>query len=324
MQGKIAMEEHFALADTFTNTKRFSTGMSDDLRRRLMDIHDIRLGEMDEFGIELAIQSLNAPGVQSVVEVDKAVDLARRANDILAEEVAKRPDRFAGFAALPLQDPDAAIVELTRCIKELGFKGTMVNGFTHQGDPESVIYYDLPQYRPFWASVEELDMPFYLHPRNPLPARMQNLQGHPWLENSPWAFAMETAVHALRLMGSGIFDEFPNLKLVLGHLGERIPFDLWRVDHRIKKSPQGIPAKQTMRYYMQNNVHLTTSGNFNDPTFHCTVAEVGMDRILFSVDYPFETTSDAAVWFDNMEMDEADRLAVGRTNAIELFKLNVL
>lgn len=324
MQGKIALEEHFTLPETRNEMSRFSLpGTGEDLKRRLTDLHDIRLGEMDKFGIELAIQSFNAPGVQAVPNVDNAIELAQRANDTLAEEVAKRPDRFAGFAALPLQDPDAACVELTRCIKELGFKGALVNGFTSKGDMETVIYYDLPEYRPFWASVQELGMPLYLHPRNPIQSRLQSYEGHPWLEHSPWAFAMETALHTLRLLGSGVFDDYPDVQLIIGHLGERIPYDLWRLDHRIRKSPQGIPAKKSMRDYMQSNVHLTTSGNFHDPTLHCAMTEIGADRIMFSVDYPFETTADAATWFDVSDISEADRLQIGRNNAVNLFKLDL-
>ncbi len=324
MQGKIALEEHFTLKETQNEMLRFSIpGTGEDLKRRLADIHDIRLREMDEFGIELAIQSFNAPGVQAIPDVKAAIGLAQRANDALAEEVAKRPDRFAGFAALPMQDPDAACVELTRCIKDLGFKGALVNGFTAKDTADAVIYYDLPEYRPFWACVQDLGMPFYLHPRNPISSRMLSYEGHPWLENSSWAFAVETALHTLRLLGSGLFDDYPDVQLIVGHLGERIPYDLWRLDHRIRKSPQGIPAKKSMRDYMLSNVHLTTSGNFYDPTLHFAMNEMGVDRIMFSVDYPFETTADAAIWFDKSEISEADRLQIGRTNAINLFKLDM-
>lgn len=324
MQGKIALEEHFTLKETHNEMSRFSIpGVAEDLKTRLLDIQEIRLREMDEFGIELAIQSFNAPGVQAVADVQEAIGLAQRANDALAEQVAKRPDRFAGFAALPLQDPDAAIVELTRCVNDLGFKGALVNGFTTKGDIENVIYYDLPEYRPFWACVQELGMPLYLHPRNPIRSRLLGYEGHPWLENSSWAFAMETALHTLRLLGSGVFDDYPDVQLIVGHLGERIPYDLWRLDHRIKKSPQGLPAKKTMREYMLQNVHLTTSGNFHDPTLHCAMTEVGVDRIMFSVDYPFETTADAATWFDKSDISEEERLQIGRTNAINLFKLDM-
>jgi len=323
MNGKITLEEHFALPETFTSTARFSKkGMGEDLRRRLIELQGERLKEMDQFDIEFAIQSLNSPAVQAVQNVKAAKELAERANDLLANEVAKRPDRLAGFAALPMQDPEEAIVELRRCIKELGFVGINVNGFSQKEDTNNLIYYDVPEYRPFWANVEELDVPFYLHPRNPLTDQMPFFDGHPWFTNSPWAFALETAMHTLRLMGSGLFDDFPKLQLIVGHLGERIPFDLWRLDHRLKKSPQGIPAKKTMREYMCNNIHLTTSGQFYDPPLHLAMHEVGVERIMFSVDYPFETTEDACTWFDSAELSDADRLAIGRNNAISLFSLN--
>ena len=324
MRGKITLEEHFALPETFTSTTRFSKkGMGEDLRRRLMDLQGDRLKEMDQFGVEFAIQSLNSPAVQAVQNVRAAIELAERANDVLANEVAKRPDRLAGFAALPMQDPEAAIVEMRRCIKDLGFVGINVNGFSQKEDLNSLIYYDVPAYRPFWASVEKLDVPFYMHPRNPLTDQMPFFEGHPWFTNSPWAFALETAMHTLRLMGSGLFDDFPNLQLIVGHLGERIPFDLWRLDHRLKKSPQGIPAKKTMREYMCNNIHLTTSGQFYDPPLHLAMHEVGVERIMFSVDYPFETTKDACTWFDSAELSKADRLTIGRNNAINLFNLDL-
>lgn len=324
MQGKIALEEHFSLDGTFVNTDRFSIhGMAEDLGKRLQDLQDTRLTEMDKFGIELAVQSLNSPGVQGVVDRGEAIELACRSNDVLAEEVAKRPDRFAGFAALPMQDPDEAINELHRCIRELGFKGVMLNGFTVKDDADTSIYFDGKLYWPFWAAVQELDVPVYLHPRNPLPSQSRAYEGHPWFMNSPWAFAVETAIHALRLLASGLFDEFPRAQLILGHLGERIPFDLWRVDHRLRKSPQGVPAKKSMREYMTQNVHLTTAGNFYDPTLHFTMHEIGVERIMFSVDYPFETTSDACVWFDNADLSEEDRMQIGRTNADRLLKLGL-
>ena len=230
MQGKIALEEHFAIEATLDDSQLFGAHVWSQLGPRLLDIQDIRLGEMDKCGIEMMILSLNAPAVQAIHDVKRAIEVAKTANDVLANNVRKRPGRFTAFAALPMQDPEAATIELTRCVKELGFVGALVNGFSQTGTPDNVTYYDLPQYRPFWRTVEALDVPFYLHPRNPLPSWTRQYEGHNWLLGPNWAFHAETAVHALRLIGSGLFDEFPKLKMVLGHLGEGIPIYLWRID----------------------------------------------------------------------------------------------
>jgi len=219
-----------------------------------------------------------------------------------------------------MQDPDAAAKELTRCIRELGFKGALVNGFSQVGDADTAVYYDLPQYRPFWAEVERLGVPFYLHPRDQLPSRRQSYEGHPWLVGSPWGFAEETALHALRLMGSGLFDAHPKLKIVLGHFGERIPYDLWRIDHRLSKVPNR-PARRAIGEYFRENFYLSTSGHFSTPTLHFAMQAVGADRILFAIDYPFEDHAQGASWFDGAEISEADRRQIGRDNAVKLFDL---
>src|SRR5664279_3584538 len=163
MQGKIALEEHVAIGPTLGDSQVFGAHVWNDLGPRLLDVQGIRLREMDKFGVEMMILSLNAPAVQAIHDVKTAIAVARQSNDVLADHVAKRPARFAAFAALPMQDPDAAIIELTRCIKELGFVGALVNGFSNIGTPDNVTYNDLPQYRPFWRAVETLDVPFYLH-----------------------------------------------------------------------------------------------------------------------------------------------------------------
>jgi len=320
MQGKIAVEEHFAIADTTDRSLRYQTDYWKGLQPRLLDLHGQRLAEMDRTGIEIEIISLNSNGVQSMLDAGKAAELARKANDALAETIAKRPDRFAGFAALPMQDPQAAAEEFERCVRDLKFKGALVNSFSQLGSADTAIYYDLPQYRPFWAVVERLGAPFYLHPRDPLPSRRQAYEGHPWLIASPWGFAEETAMHALRLMGSGLFDEYPKLKIVIGHLGERIPYDLWRLDHRLTKVP-GRPAKRRMSEYFRENFYVTTSGNFCTQSLVHAILTVGADRILFAVDYPFEDHAQGAAWFDATDISETDRLKIGRTNAEMLFGL---
>jgi predicted TIM-barrel fold metal-dependent hydrolase len=325
MEGKIALEEHFAIPETISSTHdtKYAGWFPawPDIKRRLLDLEQLRLPEMDKHGIELVVLGLHNPAVQGIPDARQAADVARKANDTVAEFVAKHPGRFAGFASVPMQDPDAAIIELTRCIKDLGFKGTMVNGFSQIGDPNNVVYLDDPRYEPFWARLEELDYPLYLHPRDPLLSREPILEGHPWLWGSAWAFGVETATHALRLMASGLFDRHPKLNVILGHLGEGLPFMIWRVDHRIKETPRNIPARRKMADYLGDNFYLTVSGNFRTPSFIDTMLEVGSDRMMFSVDYPFEKTVEAATWFDELHISERDRRKIGRTNALALFKL---
>jgi len=323
MQGKIALEEHFAIEATLGDSQVFGARVWDVLGPRLLDIQDMRVAEMDRHGVATMILSLNAPAVQAIHDVKRAIAVARDANDVLAGEVRKRPERFAAFAALPMQDPDAASEELRRCVEELGFVGALVNGFSQAGSPETALYYDLPQYRPFWRAVEKLGVPFYLHPRNPLPSWTRFYEGHNWLLGPNWAFAAETAVHALRLIGSGLFDECPNLQIVLGHLGEGIPVQLWRIDRRNgwMKEPHRYAAKHGVGHYMRKHFHVTTSGNFHTPSLVNAMTELGPERVMFSVDWPFEDVGEACTWFDRAQIDEADRQKIGRDNAVKLFKL---
>jgi predicted TIM-barrel fold metal-dependent hydrolase len=325
MQGKIALEEHFAIEATLGDSQIFGQHVWQELGPRLLDVQDIRLREMDKHGVEMMILSLNAPAVQAIQDVRRAIAVAREANDALAGEVRQRPDRFAAFAALPMQDPQAAAAELTRCVKELGMVGALVNGFSQAGTPDNVLYYDLPQYRAFWRTVEALDVPFYLHPRNPLPSWTRFYDGHAWMLGPNWAFAAETAVHALRLIGSGLFDECPGLKIVLGHLGEGIPVQLWRIDHRNgwMKAPHAYAAKHDVAHYFRKHFHVTTSGNFHTPSLNNAVMEMGAERVMFSVDWPFEAVEEAAAWFDRAEIAEAARAKIGRDNAVKLFKLKL-
>jgi gamma-resorcylate decarboxylase len=237
--------------------------------------------------------------------------------------VARRPDRFQGLAALAMQDPGSAQRELERCIKELGFRGALVNGFSQVGDDAGTVYYDLPQYRPFWGAVERLEVPFYLHPRNPLPRDARIYDGHPWMLGPIWAFGHETAVHALRLMGSGLFDEHPRLNIVLGHLGENLPYAMWRIDNANGwiENRHNYPAKKPMYDYFCGHFYVTTSGNFHTQALIDAMLVLGADRIMFSADWPFENIDHAARWFDACPISEPDRKKIGRANARKLFKL---
>ena len=325
MQGKIALEEHVAIEATLEDLHVFGPHVWDVLRPRLIDVQDIRLKEMDKHGIEMMILSLNAPAVQAIHDTRRAIEVARVSNDKLAEDVRARPGRFQAFAALPMQDPEAAAKELTRCVRELGFVGALVNGFSQRGTPENLLYYDLPQYRDFWKTVEALDVPFYLHPRNPIASWTKFYEGHQWLWGPNWAFAAETAVHALRLIGSGLFDECPGLQIVLGHLGEGIPVQLWRIDHRNgwMKAPHNYAARHAVGHYFRKHFHVTTSGNFHTPSMLNAMAELGAERVMFSVDWPFEAVDEAAAWFDKAEIGDAERMKIGRSNAVNLFKLKI-
>lgn len=316
---KIALEEHFVLPELFETSYAVRDLPTPELRQKLLEIGSGRIADMDRGGVEISILSHVAAGIQAIPNTGQAIALARRANDYLAEHVSKYPRRLKGFAALPLQDPQVAAQEVTRCVKELGFCGALVNGFSQIGEADSAVFYDLPQYRPFFATVQELDVPLYLHPRPPLATRQQAYEGHAWLTGSPWGFAVETSIHALRLMGSGLFDEYPRLKVILGHLGEGLPFGIWRVDHRIARGTAVPKAKLPMGHYLRENFYITTSGNFRTPALTDVILEVGSDRVLYSVDYPFEDMVEAQDWIDQAAISEPDRVKIGHSNARKLF-----
>lgn len=326
MNGKIAFEEHFSVEETLEDTRNFAgdSGIWDTFTRQILDLGNERLEHMEASGIELALLSLNAPGLQAILNADEAMHVARKANDRMARAVSDQPDRYAALAALPMHDPDAAAGELIRCVKELGFKGCLVNGFQQVDQPENARYYDMPEYQSFWATVSELDVPFYLHPRMQIQTQAKNYEGHPWLMSAPWGFAVETSIHSLRLCGSGIFDLYPNLKICIGHLGENIPFGLWRIDARMRFSRRGYRGNRPLGDYFREHFHITTSGNFNDPAFRCTLDTIDHNKIYYCSDYPFEKMEDASTWFDNSTVvSDALRKQIGRSNAINLFKLDL-
>jgi predicted TIM-barrel fold metal-dependent hydrolase len=321
--GKVTLEDHFAIEETLSDSQVFGPHVWNELRPRLLDFSEMRLREMDKGGVETMILSLNAPAVQAIADARRAIAVSHQANDLIAEVMRKHPGRFAGFAALPMQDVDAGIAELRRCITELKFVGVLVNGFSETGAPGNLLYYDLPQYRPFWRALEALDVPFYLHPRNPLPGAIPGYKGHNWLLGPNWAFNAETSVHALRLIASGIFDECPKLKIVLGHLGEGIPALLWRIDNRNgwMNAPHEYAAKKGVADYFRKHFWLTTSGNFSTAALQNAIVEMGADRLMFSVDWPFESIAQGCAWIDAAEISAAEKQKIARDNARNLFGL---
>lgn len=327
---KIALEEHLItdeydrLWDSAEEAARNGEEYMADVRRRLPD-PAIRLADMDHHGIETMIMSLTSPGVQGVHDTGKARDLARRTNDHITEAFV-RPyrGRFHAFACVALQDPRAAADELERAVKDLGMKGALVNGFTNLGGADTARYLDDPQVWEFWERVAQLRVPVYLHPREPLPSQRRIYDGYPELLGSAWAFAVETATHAVRLMLSGLFDTYPDLRIILGHLGEGLPQLLPRLEHRLYMQRRGatpVRAAKTVGEYFRRNFYVTTSGHFHSKSLLNAIAEIGVERVMFSVDTPYEYAETASSWFDTVPLTEADRRLIGRENARRLFGL---
>lgn len=293
-------------------------------KERLLDITGTRLQEMDACGIDIAVIALTVPGVQAETDPRKAADLAKRANDALAEEISRKPDRFVGFAALSMHDADAACRELERAHRDLGMRGVLLNNFqrTGQGGGDA-LFYDDRRFDPFWATLERLELPLYLHPglTPQTGGRERDFEGFDWLKDAAWAFATHTGLHALRIITSGVFDRHPRAQLVLGHHGEHIVYDMWRVDNRIKLRPLGVPATKPVREYFKTNVHVTTSGQFSTPGLQHVINEIGADRVMFAVDYPYEANKPGTDWFHSAPLDPAHRAAIGRNNAARLLKL---
>jgi predicted TIM-barrel fold metal-dependent hydrolase len=333
---KIAIEEHFidpALTDPYygdsfsaefaqedSSYAGFNPEFAETVDARLRDLHEARIEEMDAAGIDVAILSHTIGGVEGIPDAAEAVRVATRVNDFLAGEVAAGNGRFAGFATLPLQDVDAAVGELGRAVGELGLVGVMVNGFTDLGGDK--LYLDEARFDPVWAALQDLDVPLYLHPRLPAAAVQAAIyRGHPELVGAAWGFAPETATHVLRIVYGGVFDRFPQAKLVIGHLGETLPFFAGRIQRAFEYNPYAQRTRQRLQDYLSTNIWITTSGNFNDQALITTLLTVGGDHILFASDYPYDMSTDAARWIERAPISENDRRKICYDNAAALFGL---
>jgi 2,3-dihydroxybenzoate decarboxylase len=324
VQGKIAVEEHYAPPPVeAASGNAFDQEYLTSVQARLND-REARLSEMDACGIEYTPVSLTEPGIQGIPNPREAVDMARRCNDHVYEYyIQPYPSRFGGLAAIPLQDPQAAAAELKRAVKQLGFVGCMINGFSDMTDSSQPLYLDSDFCLPFWEAVAELDVPVSLHPRVPHPSQRLALADLEGIWGSAWGFGRETAEHAIRLILSGLFDRFPTVNVILGHMGEALTFTLPRMDHRLRyQSNMGHGRhKRPATEYLRSNFYLSTSGNARTPQLRAIMEEVPVERILFAVDMPFENASEISTWFDNCEIDEADRQKIGRDNARRLYRL---
>jgi predicted TIM-barrel fold metal-dependent hydrolase len=310
----IALEEHYYDGEV---AKHFegAEGRNPDLRRRLDDLGALRIKEMDETGIDVQVISHGAPSTQRI-DAEAAVPLARRANDRLHEAVRARPDRFAAFAALPTADPKAAADELERTVTKLGFKGAMVHG------PTNGVFFDDKRFWPIFERAQKLDVPLYIHPATPVQAVIDAyykdyLGEFPQLVNAGWGYTVETATQGIRLILSGVCDAYPGTKIILGHLGESLPFSAWRINMALSRG--GKPS--TFRDTFNAHFWITTSGNFSTPALMCSIMEMGVDRILFSVDYPFVPNPPGTKWLADLPLSLEDRVKICSGNAKRLLKM---
>jgi uncharacterized protein len=288
------------------------------LQSKLLDIGAARIADMDAGKIDMQVLSL-AGGDMQQLDSATATALARDTNDLLAAAVRAHPRRFAAFAALNLREPDSAARELERCIRHLGFKGALVDG-TSDG-----LFLDDPRFAPFWEAAQSLDVPVYLHPAPPPePVRHAYFTGLPedygfFLSMAGWGWHVETGMHVLRLIGAGLFDRFPKLQVIIGHMGENLPYSLARADAVLSRSR--APLQRRVAEYFHQHFHITTSGYFTLPPLLCALEVVGADRLLFSIDYPFSSTEQGRRFLDSLPLNPADLEKIAHGNAERLLKI---
>lgn len=316
----IALEEHYLDAEV---KARFApadarAGAAPETAKRLADLGALRLAEMDEAGIDLQVLSHGAPSVQKM-DAESAVALSRRANDRLYEACRAHAKRFAAFSVCPTPDPKAAADELERTVTKYGFKGAMIHGLTNG------VFHDDQRFWPIYERAAALDVPIYIHPAYPHPAVVEAyykdyLPAYPNIASSAWGFGVETATQGIRFVLSKVFDRYPSLQIILGHLGEGLPFFLWRIDQSLARPGNKAEAKGFRDVFCEH-FYITTSGFFSDPALQCCITELGIDRVMFSVDYPFVANKPGMEWIDALSLNAADKAKILSGNAQRLLKL---
>ncbi len=321
----IALEEHFVSpgfvagpGKEFLAQIRGRGTRGAEIFSQLQEIGSRRIAEMDACGIDVQVLSLNSPGVEQASPADQ-IALAAESNDFVADAMGRHPDRFSAFAALPTSTPDKAALELERRVKKQNFAGTLVNGHV-QGR-----YLDDAFFRPILECAEAIEAPIYLHPTVPPKAVVDASYGGfaapvtALFATAGWGWHIETATHLLRMILGGVFDRYPKLQVVVGHLGEGIPFMLPRLDKNLPKETTKL--ERSLAEYLRGNVHYTFGG-FNFPaTFQNLLQEVGVERIMFSVDYPFGSMAEARTFLQQLSLGEEDRDRIAHSNAEKLFRL---
>lgn len=318
----ITLEEHYAspafLQGPGQHLKELPRLMGNpDIVEQLSDLGDRRIADMDAAGIDVQVLSLTAPGVEPL-DAAEAAPIAREANDLVADAVRRHPRRFAGFAAVPTAAPDAAAEELERTVRDHGFKGAMINGHCRGR------YLDDAAFRPILERAEALQVPIYLHPTPPprpvIDAYYAGLAPGVTarLSTAAWGWHIETATHVLRLILGGAFDRYPRLQLVVGHMGEALPFMLPRLDRSLPRDLTRLD--RPLAAYLRENIHYTFSGFNFLPTFLDLLLQVGADRILFSADYPYASMTEARAFLDQLPVSTADKERIAHGNAERLLR----
>jgi 2,3-dihydroxybenzoate decarboxylase len=321
MRGYIAIEEAISipgLADrrpAFPMPTTIAPDFVADVTARLPDVTGLRLPDMDANGVAMQVLSLTVPGIESDPDPARATENARYVNDSLAAIAAQHPGRFAAFAALPLQDPPAAVAELRRTAGQPGFKGVLVNDHV-QGK-----YLDDPSFDPLWATLAELGVPLYLHPGLPPADSWHVLSGHPEMDGALWSWQAATGGHAMRVVLSGVFDRHPGATMILGHAGEFLPFQLSRFDSRYATLTVPDRLRRRPSEYFGDNVLVTTSGVLSPHAIEALVRVIGADSVLFAIDYPYEKTSAAVAALEQAALPETDKDKIGFRNARGLLRL---
>lgn len=289
-----------------------------EVRRELTDL-DHRLAEMDRLGVDMHLLGITGPGVQAF-DADKGSALATIANDTLAAAIARHPTRYAGLAAVAPQNPARAAREIERATGALKLNGVIINSHTH-GE-----YLDDPKFWPIFEAAVACDAPIYLHPTIPSDAMVGPFSRYGMM-GALWGFGADASLHVVRMILGGVFDAFPTLQIVIGHLGEALPFWLGRLDNRyanIKRrglSPLGKPLERLPSEYFAANFHITTSGMMTDPPLDFCLRVVGEDRILFAIDYPFEQTGEAVDFIRAAPLSPEARRKITHANAEALFRI---
>ena len=285
---------------------------------KLLDTGADRLADMDEAGIDMQVLCI-ASGLEPF-EAAEATGLSRMVNDGLARIVAKHPGRFAGFATLAPQDPEGAAAELERAVRELGMKGAKLNSHVRGAT------FDQQRFWPIFEMAERLDVPIYIHPRTPPADQLKVYADYPLLSGSLWGFGADMGLNAMKLVCSGLFDRYPKLKIILGHLGEALPFWLWRIDNRwSREDADGDPRMRRLERkpgdYIRENFWFSTSGVFSEASLTCAITAMGADRILFAVDYPYESNIEGGRFIREVPISEDARANICHRNAERLLKL---